>query len=111
LNEDRLIEAERVTHFRDLAGSSAFAEHLLHRIAGDNVYQKKNEGEHQPECGKRQKEAMQEVANHSRYECKGILGWFGKRRVELLPKIRVLSPIGEKTRSIKGEEYTTRITE
>src|ERR1700730_3381678 len=64
LHENRLIEAEGVTQLRDLAGRCAFAKHLFHRVAGNDVNQKKNKGEHQPECGQREKKAMQEVANH-----------------------------------------------
>jgi hypothetical protein len=65
LDKERLIEPERVTHFRDLAGSGAFTKHLFDRIAGNDVHEKKNQGEHQPERRKSEPEAMKEMADHS----------------------------------------------
>ena len=62
LLEQGLIEIERVAELRDFAGSGAFAEHLLDRVAGDDVNHQKNQGEDQPKRGKREKKTLREVA-------------------------------------------------
>ena len=43
------VEAKGVTRRRDVSGQSAFAEHLLDRVAGDQVYEKKDETDDQPD--------------------------------------------------------------
>src|SRR5208283_3721838 len=64
LHRQGTIEAERVAKFGDLAGGGAFAKHLLDRVTRNNMDQKKNESEHQPEGGNRKQEAVEEMARH-----------------------------------------------
>ena len=49
----RLVETERVAQLKQVGSGGAFAEHLLHRIARDDVREKKNHGENQPQRRKR----------------------------------------------------------
>jgi hypothetical protein len=55
LDNEWAIEAQRVAHLLDLPWRSAFPKHLLDRIARDDVNQKKNQGENQPEGWEREK--------------------------------------------------------
>src|SRR5438270_18741 len=43
-----LIQGKRMAQFADLARSGAFAKHLFHRVAGNDMDQQKNQGEYQP---------------------------------------------------------------
>jgi hypothetical protein len=58
LGKKRLVEAECVAQLRDLSRSRTLTEHLLDRIARDNVNQKENHGEHQPKGWERENKAM-----------------------------------------------------
>jgi hypothetical protein len=62
LREDGLIQAERVPKLLGLAGGGTFTEHLLDRIAGDDMDQQENECQHQPERRQRKQEAVKYVA-------------------------------------------------
>src|SRR2546426_10566471 len=59
-----------------ILGASAFAEHLLHRIAGNDVHQEKNHGENQPERGKSEEKAEKEMTDHL-FGAFGVSGAFG----------------------------------
>ena len=59
------IQPQRMAHLHEFAGSRAFAEHLLDRVAGNDVDHEKHEGEHQPEGGQSHEKALEEVAQHS----------------------------------------------
>src|SRR5574341_569253 len=45
LHEERLVEPERVAQLLQIFGARAFAEHLLHGVAGHDVDQQENERE------------------------------------------------------------------
>src|SRR5712692_6826850 len=64
LCEERLIEIESVAKLRDFSGRGAFAEHLLDRIAGDDVNHEKDQSEDEPERGKGEEKSSKEVADH-----------------------------------------------
>ena len=64
LCEERLIEIESVAKLRDFAGRGAFAEHLLDRIAGDDVNHEKDQSEDEPERWKGEEKSSKEVADH-----------------------------------------------
>jgi hypothetical protein len=64
LHRQRAIEAQRVAKFGDLPWGGTFAEHLFDGITWDDVDQKKNESEHQPEGGKRKQKPVEEMARH-----------------------------------------------
>ena len=55
-----LIEAVLVPKRVQVGGQSAFAEHLLNRIAGNDVDQQKNQRNDQPDHGKREKQTRKE---------------------------------------------------
>jgi hypothetical protein len=60
-----LVETKGVAKLFDLPRSCAFAEHLFHGIAGNNVNQKKNQSEHEPNGRERKQKAMKYVAGHA----------------------------------------------
>jgi hypothetical protein len=64
LHIERLIESQGLAQLFDLTGSGSFSE-LLARIAGHNVNEQKNQGQHQPKGLQGEQEAMQEMARHS----------------------------------------------
>jgi hypothetical protein len=64
LCEERLIEIESVAKLRDFSGRSAFAEHSLDRIAGDDVNHEKDQSEDEPQRGKGEEKSLEEVADH-----------------------------------------------
>lgn len=59
------VEPKRVARLRDLAGCRAFAEHLLDGIVGHDVRHEKDEREGEPQRGKREKDAFEDVASHA----------------------------------------------
>ena len=65
LHIERLIESQGVAQLFDMTGSGSFSEQLLDRIAGHNVNEQKNQGQHQPRGRQGEQEAMQERARHS----------------------------------------------
>src|SRR5260370_2573366 len=76
LNEEGLIEIQCVPQLRNFPGRGAFAEHLLDRIAGNDVNHQENQGENEPERRESQKKALQEVSAPSASVRRGI----GSRR-------------------------------
>jgi hypothetical protein len=64
LNEDGPIEAESVAKFDDLAGRGTFTKHLFGRITGNDVNEKKDEGEHKPQCGECEQKTVEDVTKH-----------------------------------------------
>ena len=71
LNEERLIEIQSMAQLRNFSRRGAFAEHLLDRIARNNVNHRENQGEDEPERGESQKKTLQEVARHQRGSAEG----------------------------------------
>ena len=61
----------------DLTGSSAFAKHLLGRIAGNEVDEQKNQGQNQPKGRRGKQEAMQKMAGHSSADQRSFSRDFG----------------------------------
>ena len=64
LGEEGLIEIEGVTELDDFSGRGVFAEHLLDRIAGDDVNHEKDQSEDEPERWKGEEKSSKEVADH-----------------------------------------------
>src|SRR5208282_638880 len=64
LDNQRLVEAQGMAQLFDLPRRCAFPQHLLDRVARNDMDQQKNHGEHQPERGEREQKAMKEVARH-----------------------------------------------
>lgn len=73
LRGNGLIETESVAKLGDVLGASAFAEHLLDRIAGNDVGEKENHGDDEPEGGKREQNALEEAAKH--FSMRGVGSW------------------------------------
>ena len=61
LLEQRLVEIQGVPKLCQFTRSGAFAEHLFHRVAGDDVNHQENKREDEPESGESQEEALREV--------------------------------------------------
>lgn len=61
----------------DLAGGSAFAKHLLDRIAGNEVDEQKDQGQNQPKGRQGKQEAMQKMARHSSADQRSLSRNFG----------------------------------
>ena len=53
LRVERRVEAVGVAEHGDIGGGGAFAEHLDDRVAGDEMDQKKDDRDHDPEDGER----------------------------------------------------------
>jgi hypothetical protein len=49
LNQEGLIEIQNMAQLRNFSGRGAFAEHLLDRVARNNVNHQENQGEDEPE--------------------------------------------------------------
>jgi hypothetical protein len=58
LRGDWAIETEGVMQLRDLAGSGAFAEPLLHRIARHNVDERKDQRQNEPQRGQGEQKTL-----------------------------------------------------
>src|SRR5258707_839851 len=52
------------TQLRGCCGRRAFAEHLFHGIARNNVNHQKNKREHQPQCGQGKQKTLKELTKH-----------------------------------------------
>ncbi len=64
LHGNRHVEAERMAKLLQVFCARAFAEHLLHRIAGNDVREQKNHRDDQPERGQREQQSHRKVADH-----------------------------------------------
>ncbi|GAC1670009.1 MAG: hypothetical protein PVS2B2_00180 [Candidatus Acidiferrum sp.] len=64
LSADRLIQAKRMPQLRNLAWRRALSEHLFHRIARNDMDEKKHERENEPEGRKRERNALEKMTNH-----------------------------------------------
>jgi len=61
LDMKRQIKAVQVTEGIDVGGGGAFAEHLDDGVAGDEVDEKKDDGDDHPENGKSEEDAAERL--------------------------------------------------
>jgi hypothetical protein len=66
LDMKRQIKAVQVTEGIDVGGSGAFAEHLSDGVAGDEMDEKKDDGDDDPENGKGQQDATERLPENER---------------------------------------------